>query len=292
MKDTLQTIQNKNKNEPEFLQTISETFFSLKPVFEKEPKLVEIFKVLAEPERCIIFRVPWINKNGIQCFNRGFRIQHSSALGPYKGGLRFHPTVTQSIMKFLAFEQTFKNSLTGLQLGGAKGGSDFDPKKKTSSEIMNFCQSFMTELSKHMGSQWDIPAGDINVGPKEIGYLFGQYKRLQNKFDGSLTGKGIEYGGSYIRPESTGYGAVFFAQHWCDDHNVQIKGARCALSGSGNVALYAAQKLLALGAIPITLSDSDGFVYEPNGFNEITLSKVMHLKFNLKKRLEDYAKVR
>lgn len=286
-----QGIVQRDSENKEFLQAFNEVLVSLLPVFSREPQLLEVLRTIAEPERVIIFRVPWLDKNGIQRINRGFRVQFSSALGPYKGGLRFHPTVNLSIMKFLGFEQIFKNALTGLPMGAGKGGSDFDPRGKTDGEILSFCQSFMTELYRHIGANVDVPAGDINVGAREIGFLFGQYKRLSGQFEGVLTGKGITWGGSFIRPEATGYGCVYFAQQWCKDNEVQLQGARCAISGSGNVALFAAEKLLDLGATPMTLSDSDGTIYEPNGFNREQLAQMMHIKNTLKGRVKDYSKV-
>lgn len=247
-------------------------------------------ETIAEPERVITFRVPWIDDKGVQRVNRGYRVQFSSALGPYKGGLRLHPTVNLGVIKFLGFEQIFKNALTGLPMGGGKGGSDFDPKGKSDNEIMAFCTSFMTSLYRHIGHNCDVPAGDIGVGGREIGYLYGQYKRLTGQFEGVLTGKNTRWGGSLIRPEATGYGAVYFAQNWCEDHKVNLKGAKCLVSGSGNVAQYTIEKLLELGAIPITVSDSTGYVLEPNGFTKDKLEKIMHLKNVKRGRIQEYCK--
>ncbi|KAJ2340868.1 hypothetical protein GGF43_006306, partial [Coemansia sp. RSA 2618] len=240
------------------------------------------------PERQIAFRVPWIDDAGKQQVNRGFRVQMSSALGPYKGGLRFHPTVNLSVIKFLAFEQTFKNSLTTLMMGAAKGGSDFCPRDRSDREVMAFCQSFMTELYRHIGADTDVPAGDINVGAREIGYLFGQYKRIANNFTGILTGKDLRWGGSLIRPEATGYGCVYFAQNYLAHKGESMKGKRCIISGSGNVAQYTAEKLLHLGAIPITFSDSNGYVLEPNGFTQEQIEHIMELKNVKRVRVSEY----
>ncbi|KAJ1848584.1 hypothetical protein LPJ73_003929, partial [Coemansia sp. RSA 2703] len=240
------------------------------------------------PERQIVFRVPWVDDKGVQRVNRGFRVQMSSALGPYKGGLRFHPTVNLSVIKFLAFEQTFKNSLTTLMMGAGKGGSDLNPRGLSDREIMTFCQSFMIELHRHIGADTDVPAGDINVGAREIGYLFGQYKRLANNFTGVLTGKDLRWGGSLIRPEATGYGCVYFAQNYLAHKGDTLKGKRCVVSGSGNVAQYTAEKLLQLGAVPITFSDSNGYVLEPNGFTQEQINHVMELKNTKRVRISEY----
>ncbi|KAJ2718397.1 hypothetical protein GGI07_005775 [Coemansia sp. Benny D115] len=281
-------IRRRDPDQKEFLQAVDEVFESLTPVFEKDPKYLEAFERLVEPERQIIFRVPWIDDKGVQQVNRGFRVQMSSALGPYKGGLRFHPTVNVSVIKFLAFEQTFKNSLTTLMMGAGKGGSDFDPRGRSDREVMAFCQSFMTELHRHIGADTDVPAGDINVGAREIGYLFGQYKRLANNFSGVLTGKDLRWGGSLIRPEATGYGCVYFAQNYLNFKGDSLKGKRCVVSGSGNVAQYTAEKLLQLGAIPITFSDSNGYVLEPNGFTQEQINHVMELKNTKRVRISEY----
>lgn len=290
MKALYQKIQKRDPDQKEFLQAFEEVLQSLKPVFEKNEKYLAVMETIAEPERVITFRVPWIDDNGVQQVNRGYRVQFSSALGPYKGGLRLHPTVDLGVIKFLGFEQIFKNALTGLPLGGGKGGSDFDPKGKSDNEILAFCTSFMTSLYRHIGANCDVPAGDIGVGGREIGFLYGQYKRLTGLFEGVLTGKATRWGGSLIRPEATGYGAVYFAQNWCEDNNVSIKGARCIVSGSGNVAQYTIEKLLHLGAIPLTVSDSNGYVLEPNGFTEEKLEKIMHIKNVKRGRVSDYLK--
>ncbi|PVV04116.1 hypothetical protein BB560_001390 [Smittium megazygosporum] len=284
----LETLFNRNFGQPEFLEAVYEVLGSLIPVFAKEPKYIDIFEKIIEPERQIIFRVPWVDDNGIQRVNRGFRVQMSSTLGPYKGGLRFHPTVNLSVIKFLAFEQTFKNSLTTLMMGAGKGGSDFDPKGKSDGEVMRFCQSFMTELYRYIGPDTDVPAGDINVGAREIGYLFGQYKRLVNQFNGVLTGKDLGWGGSMIRPEATGYGCVYFAKNYLQYKNMDFKGKVCIVSGSGNVAQYTVEKLLDFGAIPVTMSDSNGYIYEPNGFTREGLQFVMDLKNVKRGRLVEY----
>ena len=244
---------------------------------------------MVEPERVLMFRVPWKDDQGNFQVNRGFRIEMNSAIGPYKGGLRFHPSVNLSILKFLAFEQVFKNSLTGLPMGGGKGGSDFDPKGKSDNEIMSFCQSFMTELARHIGPDTDVPAGDIGVGGREIGYMFGQYKRLRNEFTGVLTGKGIEWGGSLIRPEATGYGSVYFAENMLQHKNDSLAGKTCVVSGSGNVAQYTIEKLLELGAKPVTASDSSGFVHDPDGFTQEKLAFLMELKNVKRGRIKEYA---
>lgn len=290
MDDLVARVTKRDGWQSEFLQAFKEVVHSLRPLFEAEPKYLAVMEALCEPERVIMFRVPWLDDNGVQQTNRGFRVQYNSALGPYKGGLRLHPTVNLSVIRFLGFEQIFKNSLTGLPMGGGKGGSDFDPKGKSEAEILRFCQSFMTELFRHIGPDTDVPAGDINVGGREIGYLFGQYKRLANSFEGVLTGKGLSWGGSLIRPEATGYGCVYFVENWAKDNGVSMKGARCLVSGSGNVAQYTVEKLLDLGAIPLTMSDSCGTVYEPSGFTREQLAKVMHIKNVLRGRMSDYCK--
>ncbi|OLY84074.1 NADP-specific glutamate dehydrogenase [Smittium mucronatum] len=282
------TINRRDVGQTEFLDAVHEVLDTIIPVFAKDPKYIEVFERLVEPERQIAFRVPWVDDQGKVQINRGFRVQMSSALGPYKGGLRFHPTVNISVVKFLAFEQIFKNSLTTLMMGAGKGGSDFDPKGKSDNEVMRFCQSFMTELYKYLGPDTDVPAGDINVGAREIGFLFGQYKRLTTCFNGVLTGKDLNWGGSLIRPEATGYGCVYFAQNYCDYRNVSLVGKKCIVSGSGNVAQYTVEKLLDLGAIPITLSDSDGFILEEKGFSREDIAFVMDLKNHKRGRLCEY----
>jgi glutamate dehydrogenase (NADP+) len=295
-KDVISTVYEqvlrRNPNEPEFHQAVKEVLDSLPPVIDKHPEYVE-YKILdriVEPERQIMFRVPWEDdKNNIQ-INRGFRFEFSSALGPYKGGIRFHPTVYAGILKFLAFEQIFKNSLTTLPMGAGKGGSDFDPKGKSDNEVMRFCQSFMTELCRHIGPDTDVPAGDIGVGGREIGYMFGQYKRLRNEFSGVLTGKGLNWGGSLIRPEATGYGAVYFAQEMLKTRGEDLQGKFCTVSGSGNVAQYTVEKLNQLGAKAVSLSDSNGTIYDSYGIDEEKLAFVMELKNIRRGRIEEYAK--
>ncbi|EPR57668.1 NADP-specific glutamate dehydrogenase [Toxoplasma gondii TgCatPRC2] len=270
-------IETANRFQPEFLQAFHEVFDSVRPVLCSNPKYLRAFKVIVEPERCITFRVPWVDDQGKQHVSRGYRVQYSSAAGPYKGGLRFHPSVTLSVMKFLGFEQIFKNSLTGLSIGGAKGGSDFDPKGRSDNEVMRFCQAFMTELSRYIGPNRDVPAGDIGVGAREIGYLFGQYKLLKaGQFEGALTGKDKNWGGSAMRPEATGYGCVYFVLELLKAQNKEgIKGMRCAISGSGNVALYAGEKLATLGAKVMTFSDSSGYIVNEKGF---PLGQIQRLK--------------
>lgn len=278
LKKVLLDIEKRDPNQGEFLQAVKEVAVSLQPALDKHPDLLPIFKQIAEPERVITFRVTWMDDNHNLRVNRGFRVQFNSAIGPYKGGIRFHPSVNLSIMKFLAFEQIFKNALTTLPMGGAKGGSDFNPKGKSDAEIMRFCQSYMTELYRHISYVQDVPAGDIGVGAREIGYMFGQYKRITKDFTGVLTGKGPEWGGSHIRPEATGYGAVFFAENILKDIGEDLQGKRCLISGAGNVAQYCAQLLLEKGAVVLSLSDSKGYVYEPNGFSKNQLEQVMLLK--------------
>ncbi|KAL6058525.1 NADP-dependent glutamate dehydrogenase [Balamuthia mandrillaris] len=280
--------KQRDPDQKEFLQAFEEVLESLQPLLEREPKYLQVLERMAEPERVIMFRVPWIDDKGKWQVNRGYRVQFNSALGPYKGGLRFHPSVNLSIMKFLAFEQILKNSLTTLPIGGAKGGSDFDPKGKSDNEVMSFCQSFMTELYRHIGAAVDVPAGDIGVGSREIGYLFGQYKRLTKSFEGVLTGKRYNWGGSLIRPEATGYGLVYFAQEVLHDNGLDLKGQRCLISGSGNVSQYCAEKLMELGAIVLTLSDSNGTVFEPEGFNKQQLAALMEIKNEKRGRVKDY----
>ena len=288
----LEGIRKRNAGEPEFLQAVNEVFRSITPVMERHPEYVEsrLLDRLVEPERVIMFRIPWMDDEGQVQVNRGFRIQFSSAIGPYKGGLRFHPTVYLGILKFLAFEQTFKNSLTTLPMGGGKGGSDFDPKGKSDAEVMRFCQSFMTELYRHIGPETDIPAGDIGVGGREIGYLFGQYKRIRNEFTGVLTGKGLAWGGSLIRPEATGYGCVYFCEQMMKTRGEDFEGKTCLISGSGNVAQYTVAKLNELGAKCLTLSDSDGTVYDRDGIDAEKLAWVMGLKNNRRGRIREYVR--
>ena len=284
-------VKAKNPAEPEFHQTVQEVSESLTVVFQRHPEYrkARILERIIEPERVIMFRVPWQDDQGNVQVNRGFRIEMNSAIGPYKGGLRFHPSVNLGILKFLAFEQVFKNSLTTLPMGGGKGGSDFDPKGKSDSEVMRFCQSFMTELFRHIGPNTDVPAGDIGVGGREIGFLFGQYKRLRNEFTGVLTGKGLNWGGSLIRPEATGYGAVYFAEEMLKTRKETIKDKVALVSGSGNVAQYAVEKLLDLGAKPVTLSDSSGFIYDQAGINREKLAFVLELKNVRRGRIKEYA---
>ncbi len=282
----------KNPGEPEFHQAVSEVVESVAPYIMQYPYLREqkVLERMVEPERVIMFRVPWMDDHGVIQINRGFRVQMNSAIGPYKGGIRFHESVNLSIMKFLAFEQTLKNSLTTLPMGGAKGGSDFSPRGKSDAEVMRFCQSFMTELYRHIGQDTDVPAGDIGVGGREIGYLFGQYKRIRDEFTGTLTGKGQYWGGSRLRPEATGYGLCYFAQAMLQTQNESFEGKRVCISGAGNVAQYAAQKAMRLGAKVLTLSDSDGFVYDPEGLTEDKLNFVFQLKNIRRGRISEYAK--
>ena len=289
--DFMSKIIAKNPGETEFHQAVKEVVESLMPFIEENPKFKhgKILERITEPERVILFRVPWIDDNGEIQINKGYRIEMNSAIGPYKGGLRFHPTVNLGILKFLAFEQVFKNSLTTLPMGGGKGGSDFDPKGKSDNEVLRFCQSFMTELYRHIGQDTDVPAGDIGVGGREIGYMFGQYKRIRNEFTGVLTGKGIEWGGSLIRPEATGYGAVYFAEEMLKTRNESIKDKTAVVSGSGNVAQYTVEKLLALGAHVLTLSDSSGYIYDANGITAEKLAWVMQLKNIRRGRIQEYA---
>ncbi|MCX7819614.1 MAG: NADP-specific glutamate dehydrogenase [Kiritimatiellae bacterium] len=292
IQSVLEQVERRNPGEPEFLQAVREVLESLEPVLERHRKYADaaIVERIVEPERVIIFRVPWQDDRGRIHVNRGYRIQFNSALGPYKGGLRFHPSVNLSILKFLAFEQIFKNSLTTLPMGGGKGGSDFDPKGKSDAEVMRFCQSFMTELFRHIGPDTDVPAGDIGVGAREIGFLFGQYKRLCNEFTGVLTGKGLNWGGSLIRPEATGYGAVYFAEEMLKTRGDSLKGKVCTVSGSGNVAQYTVEKLLQMGAKPVTLSDSNGTIHDPDGIDADKLAWVMELKNVRRGRIAEYAK--
>ncbi|GAW82928.1 glutamate dehydrogenase [Plasmodium gonderi] len=283
-------VKQRNKNEPEFLQAFEEVLNSLKPVFKKNNVYLGVLENIAEPERVIQFRVPWVDDKGEHKMNRGFRVQYSSVLGPYKGGLRFHPSVNLSVIKFLGFEQIFKNSLTTLPMGGGKGGSDFDPKGKSENEILKFCQSFMINLFRYIGPNTDVPAGDIGVGGREIGYMFGQYKKLKNAFEGVLTGKNTKWGGSNIRAEATGYGVVYFAENALAKYNDNLKNKTCVVSGSGNVAQYLVQKLVEKGAIVLTMSDSDGYVLEPNGFTTKQLNYIMELKNVKRERLKEYVK--
>lgn len=282
-------VNRKNPHEPEFIQAVQEVVESLDDFIDDNPRYVGVLERMVEPERTIIFRVPWINDKGQFVINRGFRIEMNSSIGPYKGGLRFHPSVNLSILKFLAFEQVLKNSLTTLPLGGAKGGSDFDPKGKSDLEIMKFCQSFMSELQRHIGASTDVPAGDIGVGGREIGYLFGQYKRIRNEFTGVLTGKSLEWGGSLIRPEATGYGCSYFAQNMLETRNDTIKGKTVVISGSGNVAQYACEKITQLGGKVLTLSDSGGYIYDKDGIDAEKLAFIMELKNVKRGRISEYA---
>lgn len=284
-------VRGRNPHEPEFLQAVQEVAETVIPYIENNPKYKEarILERLTEPERVISFRVNWTDDQGQVQVNRGYRVQFNSAIGPYKGGLRFHPTVNQSVLKFLGFEQIFKNSLTTLPMGGGKGGSDFNPKGKSDAEVMRFCQAFMSELSKHIGANTDVPAGDIGVGGREIGYLFGQYRKMRNEFTGVLTGKGLNWGGSLIRPEATGYGTVYFAKEMLNTQGKSFDGMTVAISGSGNVAQFAAQKVWQLGGKVVTLSDSSGFVHDPDGIDENKLAFVMELKNVKRGRIKEYA---
>src|ERR1700719_4570233 len=290
IEEVMSSVKSKNAAEPEFHQAVREVFDSLRLVLAKHPEYqsARILERIVEPERVLMFRVPWFDDLGNVQVNRGFRIEMNSAIGPYKGGLRLHPSVNLGILKFLAFEQVFKNSLTTLPMGGGKGGSDFDPKGKSDNEVMRFCQSFMTELSRHIGPDTDVPAGDIGVGGREIGFMFGQYKRLRNEFTGVLTGKGLAWGGSLIRAEATGYGCVYFAQEMLKTRKETLEGKVCLVSGSGNVSQYTVEKLLDLGAKPVTLSDSDGAIYDADGIDRDKLAFVMELKNNRRGRIKDY----
>jgi glutamate dehydrogenase (NADP+) len=291
IEEVMISVKAKNPAEPEFHQAVREVFDSLRLVLAKHPEYQSnrILDRIVEPERVLMFRVPWTDDQGGVQVNRGFRIEMNSAIGPYKGGLRFHPSVNLGILKFLAFEQVFKNSLTTLPMGGGKGGSDFDPKGKSDNEVMRFCQSFMTELQRHIGPNTDVPAGDIGVGGREIGYLFGQYKRLRNEFTGVLTGKGLNWGGSLIRPEATGYGCVYFAEEMLKSRKDSLSGKLCLVSGSGNVSQYTIEKLLDLGAKPLTVSDSNGVIYDPDGIDREKLAYVLELKNVKRGRVRDYA---
>src|SRR5512138_1602925 len=290
VKEVMALVKAKNPAEPEFHQAVQEVFESLRLVLERHPEYIshKILERVTEPERVLMFRVPWFDDHGYVQVNRGFRIEMNSAIGPYKGGLRFHPSVNLGILKFLAFEQVFKNSLTTLPMGGGKGGSDFDPKGKSDNEVMHFCQSFMTELFRHIGPDTDVPAGDIGVGGREIGFLFGQYKRLKNEFTGVLTGKGRNWGGSLIRPEATGYGSVYFAAEMLATKGDSMKGKTCLVSGSGNVSQFTVEKLNQLGAKAVTLSDSDGYVYDEAGFDREKLAFLMDLKNVRRGRISEY----
>ena len=289
--EIFESVKQRNPNEPEFLQAVEEVIISVLPAIEKNPDLakLKILERMLEPERAISFRVSWFNDKSEVQMNRGYRIQMNSALGPYKGGLRFHPSVNPSVLKFLAFEQVFKNALTGIPMGGAKGGSDFDPKGKSENEVMKFCQAFMGELARHIGHRLDIPAGDIGVGGREIGYLFGAYKKIKNEFTGVLTGKGIGWGGSLIRSEATGYGLIYFAENMLQEKKDSIKGKTCLVSGSGNVAQYAIEKIIQFGGKPVSASDSDGFVYDEAGLTLEKLEFLKDLKNNRRGRIKEYA---
>lgn len=289
--EILEKVKQRNPNEPEFVQAAEEVIISILPALEKNPEYIRlrILDRMLEPERMISFRVTWINDKGDVQINRGYRVQMNSAIGPYKGGLRFHPSVTPSVLKFLAFEQVFKNALTGIPMGGGKGGSDFDPKGKSEDEIMRFCQAFMAELSRHISHRLDVPAGDIGVGGREIGYLFGAYKKIKNEFTGVLTGKGIGWGGSLIRTEATGYGLIYFAENMLQQSGGSIKGKKCLVSGSGNVAQYAIEKIIQLGGKPVSASDSNGFIYDEQGISPEKLEFLKDLKNNRRGRIKEYA---
>lgn len=291
MQNLMQSVVKHHPSEPEFHQAVQEVLLCMEPVAQRNPQFIEsgIFERLVEPERIIIFRVSWVDDQGKVQVNRGYRVQFNSAIGPYKGGLRFHPSVNLGVIKFLGFEQIFKNSLTGLPMGGGKGGSDFDPKNKSDNEIMRFCQSFMTELAKHIGQDTDIPAGDIGVGAREIGYLYGQYKRLKNEFTGVLTGKSLSYGGSLVRKEATGYGCCYFTEEMLKTRGESFKDKTVLISGSGNVALYAAEKAIALGAKVIAMSDSSGYIHDPEG---IDLELMKQIKEIERKRIFEYSKIK
>jgi glutamate dehydrogenase (NADP+) len=290
--ELFQRVVERNANEPEFHQAVKEVLESLVPVLEKRPEYISlgIMERIVEPERQIIFRVPWVDDAGRVRVNRGFRIQFNSAIGPYKGGIRFHPSVNVGIMKFLGFEQTFKNSLTGLPIGGAKGGSDFDPKGKSDGEVMRFCQSFMTELSRHIGQDLDVPAGDIGVGGREVGFMFGQYKRIKNAYEaGVLTGKGLTFGGSLVRTQATGYGLVYFADEMLKDKGMSFAGQTVVISGSGNVAIYATEKVQQLGGKVVAMSDSNGYVYDAAGIDLATVKRIKEVE---RGRISEYVKAR
>ena len=289
--DQLEIIRKKNASEPEFIQAVTEVLTSLEPVIEANPQYeaAGILERITEPERVVMFRVPWVDDNGKVQVNRGFRVQFNSAIGPYKGGLRFHPSVNLGIIKFLGFEQILKNSLTGLPIGGGKGGSDFDPKGKSDREVMAFCQSFMTELYRHIGPDTDVPAGDIGVGGREIGYMFGQYKRIRDAYEGVLTGKGLNFGGSLVRTEATGYGLLYFTNAMLKKNGLSMEGKTVVVSGAGNVAIYATEKAYQLGAKVVTMSDSTGWVYDPEG---IDLAPIKEIKEVKRQRLSEYTKYR
>ncbi len=289
MKSVYDSVLARDPDQPEFHQAVEEVLDSLGPVIEANPGYIEVVRGMVEPERVIQFRVPWYDDDGDLHVNRGFRVQFNSAIGPYKGGLRFHPSVNLSILKFLGFEQVFKNSLTGLPMGGGKGGSDFDPKGKSDAEVKRFCQSFMMELWRHIGADLDVPAGDIGVGGREIGFLFGMYRKLANEFTGVLTGKGRSYGGSRIRPEATGYGLVYFAREMLATKDKSFDGATVAISGSGNVAQFACEKVIELGGKPVTMSDSSGYIHDPSGIDREKLDWIMDLKNNRRGRMKEYA---
>ena len=292
LKKVFADVEKRNAGEPEFLQAVLEVLESLEPVVEQNPKFEKagVIERMVEPERQVFFRVPWVDDNGQVQVNRGFRVQFNSAIGPYKGGIRFHPSVNASIMKFLGFEQTFKNSLTSLPMGGGKGGADFDPRGKSDGEVMRFCQSFMTELSKHIGADTDVPAGDIGVGAREVGYMFGQYKRLRNEFTGVLTGKGISFGGSLIRPEATGFGAVYYVENMLASFGEEIKGKTFAVSGFGNVAWGTVQKVNELGGKVVTISGPDGYVYDEDGVStEEKVNFMLEMRASGRDKVEDYA---
>ena len=292
LNELMERVVKRNQNEPEFHQTVEEVLASIEPVIEARPEYITsgVLERMVEPERIIKFRVPWVDDNGKVQVNRGFRIQFNSAIGPYKGGLRFHPSVYEGIIKFLGFEQTFKNSLTSLPMGGGKGGSDFDPQGKSDAEVMRFCQSFMTELSRHIGAALDVPAGEIAVGAREVGYMFGQYKRLKNEFTGVLTGKGISYGGSLIRPEATGYGAVYYTENMLDYFKDTIKGKTFVISGFGNVAWGAVKKVTELGGKVVTISGPDGYIYDEDGVNtEEKINFMLEMRASCRNKGQDYA---
>ena len=292
LNELVERVIKRNPNEPEFHQTIKEVLESIEPVIEQRPDYITsgVLERMVEPERIIKFRVPWTDDKGVVQVNRGYRIQFNSAIGPYKGGLRFHPSVNESIIKFLGFEQTFKNSLTSLPMGGGKGGSDFDPQGKSDAEVMRFCQSFMTELSRHIGADLDVPAGDIGVGAREVGYMFGQYKRLRNEFTGVLTGKGIPFGGSLIRPEATGYGAVYYTVNMLNYFKDDIKGKTFAISGFGNVAWGTVKKVNELGGKVVTISGPDGYIYDPDGIcTDEKIDFMLEMRASCRNRVQDYA---
>ena len=292
LNNLMETVKRRNPAEPEFHQAVEEVLLSLEPVIEKRPEYITsgVLERLVEPERIIKFRVPWVDDNGVVRVNRGFRVQFNSAIGPYKGGIRFHPSVYEGIIKFLGFEQTFKNSLTSLPMGGGKGGSDFDPNGKSDREVMAFCQSFMTELCRHIGADLDVPAGDIGVGAREVGYMFGQYKRIRNEFTGVLTGKGISYGGSLVRPEATGYGAVYYTVELLKHYGEEVKGKTFAVSGFGNVAWGTVKKVNALGGKVVTISGPDGYVYDPDGIStEEKINFLLEMRASCRNRVQDYA---